>query len=170
MREQAHVLIVELQLVILVVGAFVHRLGPRLVRRDGCAHRAQGINLHAHPPRLRARDPADLEPGDALHRRAVLGRRLAARGHPVKHVVLAVSSGRNAAEEFRVGGKDRLGGFPDGVAVFVESEFVQDKIAGETARRARVGRQHLDAAGAFTAADGHLQPDFHPHVVVGEIG
>jgi hypothetical protein len=51
--------------------------------------------------------------------------------------------------------------FPDRAAVFVESELVEDEIAGETARGAGIGGEHLDAAGL--AADGDA--DLEPHIV-----
>ena len=51
---------------------------------------------------------------------------------------MAIAGGSDAAEVIGVAGEDGFGGFPDGEAVFVEGELVQDEVAGEAAGGAAV--------------------------------
>ena len=57
----------------------------------------------------------------------------------------AVGGAGDAAEEIRVGGEDGFGGFPDGGAVFVKGEFVEDEIAGKSTSGAQVDGKDFDA-------------------------
>ena len=82
----------------------------------------------------------------------------------------AIAGAGDAAAVIGVAGEDGFGGFPDGVAVLVEGEFIEDEIAGEAAGGAGIGGEDLDAAGAFEAIADEGDADFHAHVVVGEVG
>jgi len=68
-------------------------------------------------------------------------------GELVEEVVFAVWGGGDAALVVWVGGEDGFGGFPDGVGVFVEGEFVEDEVAGEAAGGAWVGGEDFDSSG-----------------------
>ena len=64
----------------------------------------------------------------------------------VEHVVFAIGRAGDAAEVIGIGGEDGFGGFPDGLAVFVEGEFIEDEVAGETASGARICSEDFDAS------------------------
>src|SRR4051794_37163889 len=71
----------------------------------------------------------------------------------VEHVVASVGSAGDAAEVIGVGAEDWFGGFPDGGAVFVKGELVEDEIAGKAAGGAWVGGEDFDAAGLAVDSD-----------------
>ena len=66
--------------------------------------------------------------------------------HAVKQIVPAVPGRGDPAEEFGIGGEDRLGRVPHSGDVLIKSHLVQDQIAAETACRPGIGRQHQDPA------------------------
>ena len=162
--EQRHVFIGKDAFVILVVGAFIERAEAGGGRIDFGAIAFQVVNFHALLPGGRAGDAGNHEAIRVGEERAVAGAEAA--GHAIKHIVLAVAGGGDAAAEIGIAGKDRFGGFPDGGAVFVEGEFVEDEVAGKTAGGAGIGGEDFDAADLAFALDA----DFHAHLLKGRVG
>ena len=70
-REQAHVLVVEEALVILIVCAFIQGFRTRFLRGNGFTS-VGVVHLHAHFPCLCAGNPADRETGSGFKRCAVV--------------------------------------------------------------------------------------------------
>ena len=67
--------------------------------------------------------------------------------------MFAVAGGGDAAEVVGVACQDGFDGFPDGGAVFMEGEFIQDEIAGEAAGGAGICGEDFDAAIEAMGAD-----------------
>ena len=116
--EEGHVFGFEKALVILVVGAFVEGEFAGLLGCDGFA----GDRMEDLKALRIGVGTADFAQGD-----------LRVGGQAVEHVVASVGCAGDAAEVIGIGREDRFSGFPDGGGVFVEGEFVEDEVAGESA-------------------------------------
>src|SRR5437763_766738 len=64
----------------------------------------------------------------------------------IEHVMAAVRGAGDAAEKVAVCAQNRLGSFPNRGAVFVESEFVEDQVAGEAAGSTGIGWKNFYSA------------------------
>ena len=142
--EKGHVFIFESTFVILVVGAFVESERAGLIRGNFFASDRM-VDAQSLLISFPARDFAERNFG--------IGR------EAIEHIVASVGSAGDAAEVIGMGGKDRFDGFPDGDAVFMESEFVEDQITGKATSGARTGGENFDAAGA--SVDGEARFEIH---------
>lgn len=154
MGEKSHVFVLEDALEILIVSAFVGGESAGFGGRDGLASD-------------RMKDGATLFPG--VSARDLEQRELGIGGHAIELIELAVGGAGDATEKILVGLEDGMGSGPNGGAVLVESEFVEDEIAGETAGGQRIGGEDENAAGLALHDNARLVFHGLETVVRGEI-
>ena len=152
--EKRHVLILEGAFEVLIVSAFIGFEGAGF----GWSDRSAGNGM-----KDRATHGVGIGAGDFANGATSFG------DHGIEMIVLAVGSAGDAAEIVFVAGQDGAGFGPDGSAVLVKGEFIEDKIARETAGGERIGGENDDASSATVHGDAGFAFHVFETIIAAEI-